>query len=173
MIERRYYGKYRGKVQNNVDSEGLGRIEVYCDAVFGRGNHNLAMPSVPFAGQGTGFVFIPPVDSSVWVEFEQGDPSKPIWSGGFWERFQGPDMPALPPKGMPMVGQIKTHNMSITLDETPGAGGVTIEVKATYGVIPMTIKCDAQGIHIQQAGATLDLAAPSSVRINDGAIEVM
>jgi hypothetical protein len=27
---------------------------------------------------------IPPVGAGVWIEFEAGDPSRPIWCGGWW-----------------------------------------------------------------------------------------
>ena len=27
---------------------------------------------------------VPPIGSQVWIEFEQGDPDYPIWTGGFW-----------------------------------------------------------------------------------------
>ena len=45
-----------------------------------------ALPCVPLAGPTMGTSFVPPpVGSSVWVEFEQGDPETPIWVGCFWE----------------------------------------------------------------------------------------
>ena len=36
-------------------------------------------------GQDVGFFAIPPVDASVWVEFEGGERDHPIWTGCFWE----------------------------------------------------------------------------------------
>jgi len=30
-----YYGKYRGKVENNIDPQLMGRIQVSCPAVLG------------------------------------------------------------------------------------------------------------------------------------------
>ena len=42
------------------------------------------MPAAPYAGPGAGFVALPPVGAGVWIEFEQGDPDFPIWSGGWW-----------------------------------------------------------------------------------------
>ena len=43
-----------------------------------------AMPCVPAAGIQAGCFIVPPIGSQVWVEFEQGDPDYPIWTGGFW-----------------------------------------------------------------------------------------
>ena len=40
-----YYGKYRGKVENNVDPQRLGRIQVSCPSVLGDGPISWARPS--------------------------------------------------------------------------------------------------------------------------------
>jgi hypothetical protein len=42
-----------------------------------------------YAGPGSAYA-IPPVDAGVWVEFEAGDPSRPIWTGGWWGRDDPP-----------------------------------------------------------------------------------
>jgi uncharacterized protein involved in type VI secretion and phage assembly len=80
-----FFGKYRGKVKNNVDPMQQGRIHVSVPAVLGEGSLSWAMPCVPYAGSQVGFFAIPPVDANVWVEFG-GDPDAPIWSGCFWAR---------------------------------------------------------------------------------------
>jgi uncharacterized protein involved in type VI secretion and phage assembly len=49
------------------------------------------MPCTPYAGRDVGFFAIPPVNSNVWVEFEQGDPDYPIWSGCFWGMNELPE----------------------------------------------------------------------------------
>jgi uncharacterized protein involved in type VI secretion and phage assembly len=82
---RRYYGKYRGAVVANIDLEQIGRIQVTVPDVFGdEPSPNWAMPCVPACGAQAGFFIVPPIGSQVWVEFEQGDPNYPIWTGGFW-----------------------------------------------------------------------------------------
>jgi uncharacterized protein involved in type VI secretion and phage assembly len=43
-----------------------------------------AMPCVPVAELQSGIILVPPVGAHVWVEFEQGDASLPIWTGFFW-----------------------------------------------------------------------------------------
>ena len=54
--------------------------------VFGILPSSWALPCVPLAGPTMGTSFVPPpVGSSVWVEFEQGDPQMPIWVGCFWD----------------------------------------------------------------------------------------
>jgi len=82
----RFYGKYRGKVAENTpkDPKRKGMIKVLVPEVFGGEVSNWAMPCAPYAGEGVGQFLVPPVGSGVWVEFEAGDVSRPIWSGCWW-----------------------------------------------------------------------------------------
>jgi len=85
-VRKRFFGKYRGSVVTNVDPLGQGRLVVRVPDVLGILPSSWALPCVPMAGpmMGTSFV-LPPAGSSVWVEFEQGDPQMPIWVGCFWD----------------------------------------------------------------------------------------
>ena len=89
----RYYGKYRGKVAENSPSSpnNRGMIKVLVPEVLGDRVSNWAMPCVPYAGEGVGQFMIPPVNAGVWVEFEAGDISRPIWSGCWWARDDFPE----------------------------------------------------------------------------------
>jgi hypothetical protein len=82
-IRNRYFGKYRGVVTDNSDPTTRGRIKVSVPAVLGD-LESWAMPCLPYTGNGMGSYTIPEVGAGVWVEFEAGDASYPIWSGGFW-----------------------------------------------------------------------------------------
>jgi len=86
----RYYGKYRGKVSDVNDPLKLGRIRAVVPAVLGEEESGWALPSLPFAGPTMGQYTIPPVDAGVWIEFEAGDPSLPVWTGCFWSSGQLP-----------------------------------------------------------------------------------
>jgi uncharacterized protein involved in type VI secretion and phage assembly len=77
----RFFGKYRGTVVNTADSEQIARLQAVVPDVLGTVPTTWAMPSAPFAGPGAGVVVLPPVGAGVWIEFEQGDPDYPIWSG--------------------------------------------------------------------------------------------
>ena len=81
---KRYYGKYRGLVVDNVDPLQIGRIMAQVSDVFGETPSSWAMPCVPAAGIQAGCFIVPPIGSEVWIEFEQGDSDYPIWTGGFW-----------------------------------------------------------------------------------------
>jgi uncharacterized protein involved in type VI secretion and phage assembly len=157
-----YFGKYRGKVENNIDPQQQGRIRVSVPAVTGSGTLNWAMPSLPFAGSGVGFWAIPPEGANVWVEYEGGDPDYPIWSGCFWGIGEAPATPAVAE-----LVVLKTQTCTLTLSDLPGIGGVTIETSAG-----MKIKLGALDIEITDGkGGTIKLAGPK-VSINGSALEV-
>jgi Type VI secretion system/phage-baseplate injector OB domain len=79
----KYYGKFRGKVRDNIDPLGRGRLLADVPKISGM-VLNWCMPCVPYAKDVSNDV-IPPVGANVWIEFEAGDPNYPIWSGCFWE----------------------------------------------------------------------------------------
>src|SRR5262249_11112045 len=80
----RHFGKYRGTVVNTVDPELRARLQAIVPDVLGTQPTTWAMPAAPYAGPQAGFVALPPVGAGVWIEFEQGDPDFPIWTGGWW-----------------------------------------------------------------------------------------
>jgi hypothetical protein len=97
-VERRFYGKYRGFVVNNLDPRRLGRLTLRIPSVFGdEVVTGWAMPCVPYGGQDNqGFLCVPEPGAGVWVEFEEGDLEFPIWVGTFWGELAGvSESPAL------------------------------------------------------------------------------
>ena len=163
----RHYGKYRGKVENNIDPLMLGRIQVSAPAVLGDSTLAWATPCVPYAGSGVGLFLIPPTGAHVWVEFEGGHPDHPIWSGCFWGVGEVPATPAIP-----QMKVLKTDGVTLTLSDLPGAGGLTIEVNPPVVATPLKLVFSASGIEITNAAASVKLT-PASVSINNGALEVI
>jgi hypothetical protein len=162
-----YYGKYRGKVENNLDPMMLGRVQVSVPAVLGEGTLSWAMPCVPYAGSGVGFFMIPPVDANVWVEFEGGDIDYPIWSGCFWGIGEVPATPAVP-----QMKVIKLDSITLTLSELPGVGGVTLEVSPPSVGLPLKMTFDVNGIKLEAGPLGTVELTPAGVKINSGALEV-
>jgi len=157
-----FYGKYRGIVTDNRDPWNQGRIKARVQDIFGENDSGWALPSSPYAGDGVGLFLIPPVDAWVWIEFEHGDPEYPIWSGCFWAQGQTPVNPAMPEKKV-----LKTDLGTITLDDTRGSGGITIETTAG-----MKIEINSQNILIDDGqNGTIKLSGPK-VSINGTALEV-
>jgi hypothetical protein len=155
----RYYGKYRGKVENNIDPMQLGRVQVSAPAVLGEGTLSWAMPCAPYGGSGVGFFAIPPVGANVWVEFEGGDPDYPIWAGCFWGTGEVPAQPALAEMKV-----FKTDCITLTLSDLPGAGGVTLEVNSPAVTLPSKITIDSTGISIEHS--------PGSIKMTQTSIEI-
>lgn len=79
-----YYGKYRGQIVDTKDPLKLGRVKVRVPQVGSDETLDWAWPSGQPVGNDFGDSFIPPVDSPVWVSFENGNPSHPVFEGGHW-----------------------------------------------------------------------------------------
>jgi len=165
----RYYGKYRGTALQNVDPEQLGRIQATVPDVSGLLPSSWAMPCVPFAGKQNGVYVVPQIGAGVWIEFEQGDPDYPIWTGGFWGIAA--EVPALALAGNPaspsVVLQSGLQN-TLSISDLPGpTGGILL--KAATGAMIMVNEI---GITISNGqGATIVLAGPT-VTVNNGALVV-
>jgi hypothetical protein len=88
---KRYYSMYRGFVVDNQDPEGYGRIKLKVPQVYGDDIYDYwAWPRNVFSGPNYGLQLIPPIKSMVWVEFEMGDPRKPVWSHGHFGKGEKP-----------------------------------------------------------------------------------
>jgi uncharacterized protein involved in type VI secretion and phage assembly len=158
-----FYGKYRGVVEDNKDPLFLGRIRAKVQDVLGPNTSGWAMPSLPYAGKNVGLFLVPPNNASVWIEFEHGDPDYPIWSGCFWAQGELPITPAMAEKKV-----LKTNVGTITMDDTPGAGGITIETTAG-----MKIVMNSQGIEINNGQSAVIKLTGNKISLNNSALEVM
>ena len=161
-----YYGKYRGMVTDNRDPLMMGRIRAKVPDVMGENESGWAMPCAPFGGSSTGFFAIPPLNAGVWIEFEHGDPDYPIWSGCWWgSAAEMPPLLLAPPYKKVMI--MSEGGQSITLDDTPGIGGITLETSGGQ-----KISISPTGIEIDNGqGGSITLTGPQ-VSINNGALEV-
>lgn len=72
----RYYGKFRATVVDNADDANRGLLQVEVPDVFGAGVVVRAEACLPYAQFAA-----PPKGATVWVEFEAGDPERPLWVG--------------------------------------------------------------------------------------------
>jgi phage baseplate assembly protein gpV len=162
-----FFGKYRGSVVNNLDPLQRGRVQVSVPAVFGDGQLAWAEPCAPVAGNNVGFFAVPGVGANVWVEFEAGDPDYPILAGGFWSTQD-----QAPGDRLPTSTVLKTMGSTLTINDLPGAGGLTIEVGPPAVTTPMKLAMTATGIEIS-VGSSKVTVGLASVSVNDGALEVM
>jgi len=67
-----------------MDGNDLGKLIVTLPEVYDDQDSPPCWPCVPFAGPKHGLVALPEDGDGVWLEFEGGDPSNPIWTGCWW-----------------------------------------------------------------------------------------
>ncbi len=137
-IRSRFFGKYRGQVTNNADPTNRGRIQVIVPAVLSE-LEVWAMPCLPYTGNNMGIYTIPEPGSGVWVEFEGGDTSYPIWTGGYWADGELPhneaDTEASPPlkiirSSSGLMITFDDDAEKLTLSNSDGSNIMTFEVQS-------------------------------------------
>ena len=171
--DKKYYGKYAGTVIQNIDPEQRGRLQVLVPDVLGVIPSSWAEPCTPLAGPtGTpmGAYFVPPIGAGVWVEFEQGDPNRPIWVGC---RFGSTaDVPPLALAGLPLSPNIVLQTAgqnTLVISDLPGPTG-GIMLKSTTGAM---ITVNDMGITISNGKGAMITLMGNVVDINTGALTVM
>jgi uncharacterized protein involved in type VI secretion and phage assembly len=169
-IPKRYYGKYRGTVINNIDPMQMGRIQAMVPDVSSAIPTSWAMPCLPVGGIQMGMYAVPPIGAGVWMEFEHGDPDKPVWTGCFWG--SAAEVPVLALAGNPASPSIvlqTTGQNTLSISDMPGpTGGILI--KSMTGAMIMV---NELGITISNGqGAILTMLGPT-VDINAGALTIV
>lgn len=164
-----HLGKFRARVLNNIDPLLEGRIQVDVPEISGPLPSSWAKPCVPLAGLQTGFFAMPPINSGVWVEFEQGELDRPIWVGCFWGHAG--EVPAIASTIIPGTSGIAmqtTLQNGLVINDLPGPTG-GIMLKSATGA---TIIVNDTGIYIQNGkGASIVMTGPT-VTVNNGALVV-
>lgn len=166
-MSNQFFGKYRGTVTDINDPLNIGRIKANVPDVMGEQESGWAMPCAPFGGNGMGFFALPTVGAGVWIEFEQGDPDDPIWSGCWWGSAAELPPVLLAPPFKKLIIKTEGGN-SILIDDTPGIGGITLETAAGQKIV-----LAATGVEISNGqGASITLSGPQ-VSVNNGALDVI
>jgi hypothetical protein len=167
---RKFYGRYRGTVANNVDPQRLGRLQVVVPDVLGDESCVWAEPATPLDGSNMGIFFVPDNNTGVWVEFQQGDPNYAIWTGGW--RGSTSDEPdaasAAAPTNPPIILQTRTQNQLI-ISSSPGEG-LTLQTSAGTQGPQIVITSTSIKLSTGQ-GATVELTG-NSVNINGTSLTI-
>jgi phage baseplate assembly protein gpV len=160
-VQNRFYGKYRGTV-TEVDTSKKGiRIKAKVPAVLGDKTTGWCLPCVPYAGKDAAIAYAPEEHAGVWIEFEGGDVSMPIWVGCYWHDEQG-DIPSRIKKDVKVIQT--PGGAQIVLDDADHA----IEIVDKLG---NKLRMDSDGITLSRGQCTL-VVAPGKVTINGNAMEV-
>ncbi len=192
-MHSRFFGKYRGLVTDVDDPEKMGRIKAQVAEIYHEEESDWALPVVPFAGPQHGLVVIPEVGDGVWVEFEGGDPSRPLWTGCWWASGDLPD-----PADTKVRVLVTTAGHKLVLDDQNKeihllhSGGA--EIKMTDDDVTLTIgqsevKMTSDDISLKNGTTEIKLTSSdltlkggpsaqiklsaSGVEINNGAMKVM
>jgi Type VI secretion system/phage-baseplate injector OB domain len=166
MLRTRHFGKYRGIVADIADPDDQCRIRAQVPAIYTDRDSPWALPALPFAGDQHGLVLLPQVGDGVWIEFEGGDISRPIWSGCWFASGQRPS-----PNGEKARLLATSAGHQILVDEDadeitlvhPGGAEVTLgasEITLTLGscslkITTTEINLNNGMVKVTTAGASL------------------
>jgi Type VI secretion system/phage-baseplate injector OB domain len=161
--QARVYGKFKGIVVDTLDPQNQGRITALVPEVLGEIPTGWANPCVPFAGTNAGFFSIPAPGSGVWVEFEAGDVSRPIWTGGFWASGEAP----MKPPGSQATWTTKTWRsdtglttsfddvaQTITIADAGAVNAITIDVTSGTVTVKGAVRVIADGQMVMLGSAS-------------------
>ncbi|RSM72383.1 baseplate assembly protein [Kibdelosporangium aridum] len=164
----RYLGKYRGTVVNNVDPMRQGRIQVRVPDVLGDATSSWAMPCFPVTGPNMGVYTVPPIGAGVWVEFEQGDVSFPIWVGCWYgSAAEVPAEGLLGDPARPNFVVVTRGQHKLVMSDLPGGPGITLRASSGASIV-----INDMGIEISNGqGAVISLTG-QTVTINEGAFSI-
>jgi hypothetical protein len=151
----RFYGKYRGIVVSNADPLNLGRVMAMVPEVLGEVPTGWASACAPYAGPQAGLFAIPPIGAGVWIEFEAGDTSRPIWVGGWWGAAEVP----MKPMGVPSTPQTKILRSDVGLIVALDDPTQTIAISDAAGLNQVTVEL-ATGTVTLKGTARVVLDAP-------------
>jgi hypothetical protein len=162
-------------VFDNNDLEFKGRIQALVPDVLGSVPSTWATPCLPItgiAGLQSGISVVPPLQASVWIEFEHGDCDFPIWSGCFWGSQA--EIPIVALAGDPATPPIVMQSVGLNTVWIGGdpVTGITLSCGPPASPTSPRIMISAAGILISDgSGGTINLAA-GVVTVNLGALIV-
>jgi uncharacterized protein involved in type VI secretion and phage assembly len=157
-VEGRFFGKYRGQVTDNNDPDNLGRIKAKVPRVLGDEESGWALPAFIYGGASEqGLFALPDIGAGVWIEFEGGDLSYPVWTGTWYTTG------AIPESAQPGKKVFKTKSgHKIVFDDDGG----TVEVTDSNA---NTVAMDANTIKIAAGNATTIVIDAPQIQLVDGA----
>ena len=157
----RYYSRYRAVVINNNDPNNINRLLVNIPGV--QGGIKVWARSGSFNGSiKSGFRYLTPlVGEIVWVEFEGGDPMKPIWHYHTWGVDEVPDEL----KDNDRIGIVTPSGNKIYLVEKDGT--LHIEVKGDFTINSSKIIMQSGDVGIPETTSVVNKLNQLESQIND------
>jgi hypothetical protein len=166
---KKFPGLYKGVVTSNVDPLKLNRLLVRVEDVLGSDPCIWATPHSSLAGMHV----IPMIQSGVWIQFQDDDIDRAVWTG-FWRGgvLESPPIAETVPPAVPqIVLGTPTQNYLLITDAPGPTGGIQLQLHGPAGPY---IKINEAMIEISLGPglATIRLAGPA-VDINNGGLTVL
>ena len=139
-MANQYFGKYRAKVVDVKDPEKRGRIRVMCPKVLGEAKSAWCEPCIPVAYDNGGDFAIPKLNEFVWVEFEEGNSNKPIYTGGLWSTNKSPSSSYAVGSRLITWGKCKVTMTESSLTLSVGDCELTVSSKGVTVNAPTYVK---------------------------------
>jgi hypothetical protein len=162
--------EFEDQLESVEEGDNLGIISVKIPDVFGPGHTvSRVRPCSPFAGDKHGFVAIPEPGDGVWIQFEAGKTSLPVWIGFWWASGEIPE-----PKGKLVRSFITTKGHKFVLDDDQDevtllhSGGA--EMKMTGSDVTITI--GNASIEMSSSEIKLAVGPTASLKITSSEIAI-
>jgi uncharacterized protein involved in type VI secretion and phage assembly len=157
-VEGRFYGKYRGQVTDNTDPDNLGRVKASVPRLLGDEETGWALPAFIYGGTSEqGLFAVPDIGAGVWIEFEGGDLSYPIWSGTW---FTSGAIPESAQTGQKVFKTKSGHKMVFDDD------GGSLNITDSNG---NSVSMDSSTVTIKAGGALKIVIDAPQIELVDGA----
>ncbi|MBM0744561.1 VgrG-related protein [Phormidium sp. CLA17] len=171
-----------GKVTNNNDPDGLGRVRVKFPTLTEDHESQWARVVAIGAGKNRGFDCLPEIDDEVLVGFEHGDIHRPFVIGGLWN---GQDSPPESVSSSVMGSKVRLRTIKtrtghqIQFVEEPNGGsqaGITIKTVGGHLVqmndTDRSITLSSTGNLKIQAGGNIDINATGMITVQGAMIKL-
>jgi hypothetical protein len=128
---KKYHGAYKGVVVSNIDPMDANRVMVKVEDVLGSDGCIWADPSYATPGMNV----VPMVNSGVWIQFQDGDIDRAMWTG-FWSGGLGeaPPVARTIPPTVPLIVMGTPGQNYVLITDAPGpVGGIHIQIRGPAG----------------------------------------
>jgi hypothetical protein len=132
MSQDLYYGVYRGLVVDNKDPQGHRRITLKVPQLTGDFVSDWAWPQENSFSK----VQVPEIGEGVWVMFEGGDSSYPIWTGTFGKPTKDKRLNIKPLKDSVSLSGLEAH----IITERTTNGTTEVDLVATIVALANKVK---------------------------------
>ena len=166
----RWYGKYAGSVVDNENPNGLGWISVEVPSLYPEGETLVARPCFP-----AGRFWVPPVGAHVWVEFEAGDPTSPLWVGTWYITGEVPEAGDVTPPTSQVLHTPGGHVIELSDAEGDQRITITNQNEATVtmddsGAITVEARGGSARVVLESSGAVTVDASTLEINANSTTI---